>query len=109
MEILARIIKKAVKQGVLLEDDLYTDEQCVIQKLKGSFLQKEWQQFQEISSVQCSAEEKEGWIRIAAKKRYIDPYCLASKSRISEAVPQFKEDITAYLAESNSEWMKGIK
>lgn len=109
MELLARFIRQAITENILKEEDLYLTEPIVIKKIEESKLAPQWQEFKKIREVTTSHEEKEGWIQVAAKKRYVDPYCLETKSRISNADEDIARRIRTYKMETNQEWMKGCK
>lgn len=108
MEMLAGIVKKAIALGILKEEDLYTEEENVTRILGESSLKEEWQAYQKIKHVISSSKQIPGWIQIQAKKRYIDPYCLETKKRVSQSDTDIKNRIDDFLQEDQQEWMKGI-
>jgi hypothetical protein len=108
MERLAMLVRKAMQAEILNEKDIYTDEEHVVGILLNSELSQQWQEYRQIAKVITSSEPKEGWIQIAAKKRYIDPYCLETRSRLSQSSAVFKQKTEAFLAMDHQEWMKGI-
>lgn len=104
METLARLTKKAILLGVLAEEDLHGGEPALIGKLESSSLREEWDSYKEMSSLEKSEGEKEGFLRIKAKKRYIDP--LVGDKRLSEIDESFKKDVEAYLAQDFEVYLK---
>lgn len=89
MEMLAHLIKEYINQNILTYEDLYTDEQQVIQKIKDD---PKWIQYTNLSNV---IEDEAGMI-IPAKKRYIDPYVLG-KGRMSQISDTIKNEIDDFL------------
>lgn len=108
MELLAELLKQASDKKIISEKDLYTDEESVIRKLLNSPLQQAWLEYRRISRIISSSQAQEGWIQIAAKKRYIDPYCLETQCRVSQADTKMKTEIDQFLNEDFKDWMKGI-
>jgi HD superfamily phosphohydrolase len=107
MQLLAELIKEAIQRKILQERDLYTTEEKVIAKLENSSMNSQWHQFQSIDHVIVSTEPKEGWIQIAAKKRYIDPYCSETGERISHTSRKIQKEIERFKEDQYQEWMKG--
>jgi hypothetical protein len=107
MQLLAELIKEAIQRKILQEKDLYTTEEKVIAKLENSSMNCRWQQFHSIDHVIISPEPKEGWIQIAAKKRYIDPYCSETGERISHTSRKIQKEIESFKEDQYQEWMKG--
>lgn len=89
MEILANLIKEYIHQNILKYEDLYTDEQQVIQMIKDD---SKWIHYTNLSNV---IEDESGMI-IHAKKRYIDPYVL-EKGRMSQISDTIKNEIDDFL------------
>ena len=104
MEVLARLVKKAISLGILNEEDLYQGEPSVIAKLLCSPLKGEWDAFSEMSALEKSHNNREGFLKIQAKKRYIDP--LVGDKRLSEIDEEFKADVKAYLNQSFDIYLK---
>ena len=104
MEVLARLVKKAISLGILNEEDLYQGEPFVIAKLLRSPLKGEWDAFAKMSALEKSQTNGEGFLRIQAKKRYIDP--LVGDKRLSEIDEEFKADVEAYLNQSFDIYLK---
>ncbi len=104
MEVLARLIKKAIRGGVLNEDDLYQKEPLVIAKLLGSPLREEWLSYTETEELDKSPSAKDGYLRIPAKKRYIDP--LVNDKRLSEIDQDFALEVKYYLSQTFDVYLK---
>ncbi len=98
MEVLARLIKKAIHLDVLKEDDLYRKESTVIEKLISSPLKEEWVSYTESKELDKSPFAKEGYLRISVKKRYIDP--LIGDKRLSEIDEDFASEVQNYLSQT---------
>ncbi len=107
MQVLAELIKEVIRRNILQEKDLYTTEEKVIAQLENSSMSSQWHHFQSIDHVMISQEPKEGWIKIAAKKRYIDPYCIETGERISQSSLKIQQEIESFKNEQYQEWMKG--
>ncbi len=98
MEVLARLIKEVIRLGVLKESDLYGGESAVIAKLISSPLKEEWTSYTKMKELDKSPFAKEGYLRISAKKRYIDP--LVGDKRLSEIDEGFASEIKSYLSQT---------
>lgn len=95
MEMLSHFIKEYINQNILKYEDLYTDEQQIIQKIKGD---SKWIHYTNLSEV----KEDESGIIIHAKKRYIDPYVLG-KGRMSQISDTIKNEIDYFLYHDSQE------
>ncbi len=104
MEVLARLIKKAIAMGVLCEGDLYQGEPELIAKLLDSPLKGEWENYCAMAELVKSEVPQEGFLKIRAKKRYIDP--LVGEKRLSEIDPEFKREADEYLAQDFDVYLK---
>ena len=104
METLARLIKKAIQLGVLRESDLYQEEPKVIAKLVSSPFKEEWLSYTEMEELAKSPLAKEGYLRIPAKKRYIDP--LVGDKRLSEIDEDFALEVKGYLSQTFDVYLK---
>jgi HD superfamily phosphohydrolase len=101
MEMLARVVKKAMAYKVLTFADLYTTEDVVISKIK-DVLPYDWQQF---TSYHALEKHPKDGIIVQAKKRYIDP--LVVHHRLSEE-PRYKKALDAYLETSFDRPLKAL-
>lgn len=108
MEILARLIRQAMKDGILKEKNLYTREQDVIDRLMRDPLYRcKWLNFTRLSQIRKSPiREDEGYLKIDVKKRYINPYVL-SQGRISELDGQVQREIEDFLQTDFNYFIKG--
>lgn len=107
MEALAALLKQAIARGVLTEADLYSREQTVIARLEQSEFREEWQRFRNFHKIlrRDTPGPEEGWKRIFAKKRCIDPYILQT-GRVSALSPAFAKELQSFRAESQDYWLK---
>ena len=104
MEVLARLIKKAIQADVLNENDLYQKEPLLIAKLLASPLKGEWLSYVEMEELDKSPFAKEGYLRIPAKKRFIDP--LVNDKRLSEIDEDFALEVKCYLSQTFDVYLK---
>lgn len=104
MERLALILRDKIKEGVIAYEDLYIDEEVIINKIGYS---PEWQDFRAMTEVNRSdVYLGEGWLQIEAKKRYIDPMVIG-RGRISSLRPSAKQDIDDFLRLRFDYYLKG--
>lgn len=107
MEYLASIIREAIKEKIIDEEDLYVDDKYVINKLENSILLDRWNSFKSLHQLEFSNYQiDDSWIQVATKKRYIDP--LVNGTRISKLDQEVKERIDAFLNDKLDIWMKAI-
>lgn len=106
MEYLALLLKDAIEKKVIQKEDLYTTEDVVIEKLKADehFL-KEWNRFCSYSRIAVSLEPQEGYMRILAKKRYINAL-VKNQGRIRDLELKAKELIDNYRAKGFDYYIK---
>jgi len=107
MESLAGILKTAVKEGIISEDDLYSDEARLIQVLENSPLGREWRHYTGLRGVSVKEAYEEGCLKVQAKKRYIDPF-VRDQGRLSTLDSGFREEIRMFLAVDHDVWLKGV-
>lgn len=107
MEVLGRILKKALELRVLSGNDLYSGEEEVIEKLMGNEeTRKMWEWFCSISEMETSDEAKDdSWIRVPAKKRYINPL-VRGRGRIMDISPEVRTVISEFLNISFDYYLK---
>ena len=110
MQLLADIIKRALKAGVLTADDLHTTESEVIGKLKENReTNRAWSEYTKISSVSTSpgALCDRYCVNISAKKRYIDPLVFTESGlkRISAIDADLKKGILDFLDMDFNYWI----
>ncbi len=106
MEYLAQLIKKAIQRKVLSEDDLYTTEENVIEKLNQDEISKQdFLSFRNLKRVRLEEKPSNEYsYQIHAKKRYIDPL-VKDKGRISSLDPEVKKEIQSFLDEDFSDYI----
>lgn len=106
MQRLAELLKCAIAQHILTENDLYLREPEIIAKLAASPLAAEWAAFRRCSRIIC--REKPGelgvWLQVPAKKRYIDPYIIGH-GRTSAMFAAFAQKLDAFRAMKQDEWL----
>ncbi len=107
MEVLGRILKKALELNVLTGNDLYSGEKEVIEKLIGNEkTRKMWEWFCSISEMETSDEAKDdSWIMVPAKKRYINPL-VRGRGRIMDISPEVRTVISEFLNISFDYYLK---
>ncbi len=106
MEMLARLLKRAIGQGVIAEELLYKDEPRVIAALHDSPMREAWAKYRRLHAVEITEEDGSDVISVSAKKRYIDPY-VKDRGRISLLSSAFEEALRAFTAEDYSVKLKG--
>lgn len=105
MEFLAGILRVGLDRGVLTPDDLHTTEQSVIFKLE-AFPETAvlWRKFRSFAKLSYSDIPRDGYLTIAAKKRYIDPY-IQGRGRVSAVCPAIGGEIRAFLDTQFDYWL----
>lgn len=106
MELLARLLKKALQAEVITMPDLYTDEDNVIAKLKASFLAKEWEKYCALHQIYRYDHEVPHSVQVETKKRYIDP-SIKDAGRLHEIDEEYRDALKSFLEESQKVWLKG--
>ena len=98
MEFLAGILKKGEEKGILEVSDLYKDEPHVIEILeKDEETSVLWNRLKGFSEVHVSdVKEDRDYLKIPAKKRYIDPLII-NKGRCSKMDRNFGKAVNEYL------------
>ncbi|MBR0473378.1 MAG: HD domain-containing protein [Erysipelotrichaceae bacterium] len=108
MELLGRIVKDALERKVIEYRDIYAGESVVIEKLKKDDVSnRKWNDFCAMNEMMISDEQiDDSWIKVAAKKRYIDPL-VKGKGRISVVSPKAGKLIEEFKNKSFDYYMKG--
>ncbi len=102
MEYLASIIRKSISRRVFNYADLWKTEDRIIEKMKSDpEIAEEWRKYCGFSRVlkSCREETGEGWLKVDAKRRYIDPYILY-KGRAGMVYEDVRKGIDAFRNES---------
>ncbi len=108
MQSLALLLKQAVKDGIITSDDFYTTEPEIIEKLtKNQKYNELWKQYRKMEKVYTSQTPKDGYLKIFAKKRYINPYVL-NKGRITDINPQIKEELETFVSIKYDYYVKAM-
>jgi uncharacterized protein len=106
MEYLSRVIKKAILDHHLTEEDLYTTEENVIFLL--SRHESDFENFQHFRNLKVIHTEKKpihkDSYQIQAKKRFIDPLVIG-KGRISALDQEVRHAIDSFLREDFSDYI----
>ncbi|QHQ59795.1 HD domain-containing protein [Anaerocolumna sedimenticola] len=113
MQYLADLIRLAIENGVLLQDDLYETESKVIKKLNNNKqLSELWKNYTELTAVAVSAEKPENKysVNISAKKRYIDPLVLCDNKtkRLTEIDLGVLDQIQTFLNIDFNQWIFAV-
>ena len=109
MQALAELLRDALAAGVLEEKDLDATEEAVIGKLLvDETFAARWTAFRALSRTERAEEPdgREGWRRIPAKKRRIDPY-VEGRGRVSALYPELGAAIGEFLNEDITYWVRG--
>lgn len=107
MQMLAELLERAIRRGVLCERDLMKTEPALIQKLKADpEAAREWKCFRALKKMVTEESEAPPELRrvIPAKKRCIDPL-VAGQGRLSDICPEFAEELSVFLSENQSGWL----
>jgi len=109
MQRLSEVLKSALERRVIRENDLYTTEPEVISRLLADErAAADWNAFWALSRVTRSSRpvDGEGWRKIPAKKRYIDPLVL-DKGRVSQRISTFRQRLDAFRSVTQDYWVLG--
>lgn len=109
MQALADLLKEALQDEVLAEQDFYLTEPELIQKLTGNEVYAEkWRRYCSYKELRTAARPDFSgkWLRVSAKKRYIDPF-IQGCGRVSRVYPEHSEKIEAFKAASQDIWLCG--
>lgn len=110
MQRLADIMKYAIEHNVITENDLYSTENEVINKLLNSDCTAElWYDYRKISGVGVSYDRPEmaDCIKVAAKLRYINPLSSTENGimRITDYDKELEQEIYKYLCQRFDIWV----
>jgi HD superfamily phosphohydrolase len=107
METLALLLREAIERGVLTRKDLWGTEPEVIAKLEADpACAAMWRRFRECSRILRADERPQDgfWIRVDAKKRWIDPMTLGM-GRVSCWNKEICHQQTAFCGQDFSVWL----
>ena len=108
MEALAALLRDALKRQVLTPADLMGTEPAVIAKLQADTVSgPAWDRFRRFHTIRTAAGERpEGgfWVRVNAKRRWIDPLAVG-QGRVSAWSPVFQEALTSFLSLDFTRWL----
>ena len=107
MQALADLLRSALRCGKLTREDLLTTEPLVLKKLTAdSFYEAEWRKFCGYSQILREKERPQTgyWVRIDAKKRWIDPM-VSGKGRVSQWDDEFAKELAEFQALDFSGWL----
>lgn len=106
MQMLSELLRDAIHEEVLYEEDLYQDEVLVIEKLKKSAFADRWMKFCGYSKIFRSQirPDGDGWRQIFSKKRCIDPY-IKNVGRLSELDRGFNTMLRQFRISPQDDWL----
>ena len=107
MEYLARLIRLAIDRHVCLYDDLYTTETQVIQKLLNHPQTKDiYEKYTHFHKVLRSSFPQTGYLKVNAKKRYINP--IVNHQRILDIDQDLHKKVKDYLSDDFERYIKAV-
>ena len=109
MQALADLLRLALERGVLTHRDLWETEPAVIEKLNADPVCGDaWRRFRSYSCVLRSEERPPNgcWIRVNAKKRWIDPL-VPGLGRVSRWDAGVRREMEAFQTLDFSLWLSG--
>lgn len=107
MEYLARLIRLAIDHHVCLYDDLYTTETQVIQKLLNHPQTKDiYENYTHFHTVLRSPFPQTGYLKVNAKKRYINP--MVNHQRILDIDQDLHKKVKDYLSDDFERYIKAV-
>lgn len=107
MQMLAELLKDAISDGVLAEGDLMGDEPRLLQKLcRAPAWNARWEAFCAMHELERSdAPVGDGWRRIDAKRRCIDPL-IVGQGRVSACFPDFGKALHEFRTAPLDIWLR---
>lgn len=108
MESLAQLLRQALERHILQRSDLDTTEPQVIGKLtKDPQSRAEWERFCGYSALrrQDTPPAETGWLRVEAKRRWIDPLA-AGSGRVSAWDGELRRDMEIFRNQSFAYWLR---
>jgi len=110
MQALADLLRRAVERGVIRYEDLWTTEEEILAQLKRDPVSEaDWNTFQRYARLLRSRDCPESgyWVRIGAKKRWIDPY-VPELGRVSGWNASIAEEIESLKAAPFELWLGAL-
>ena len=110
MQALADLLRTAVERGAVCYEDLWSKEREVLNRLKTDpVLERNWRTFCGYRRLLRSPEKPEEgyWVRIGAKRRWIDPY-VPGLGRVSDWDGSVAEGIAALKAVPFDLWLSAL-
>lgn len=110
MQALADLLHRAVERGVIHLKDLWTTERAVLDRLTADPVsKKEWEAFRAYGRLCRSPEKPETgyWVRIGAKRRWIDPY-VPGLGRVSHWSASAADEMEALKAVPFDLWLSAL-
>ena len=108
MEVLAGILRDALKCGAIAPRDIRGAEVEVIAKLRADGrLRPRWEQYARFASILRRAERPDDgghWLKLDVKRRYIDPL-VSGKGRTTALFPDYSADLEQFRSEKYDYWM----
>lgn len=111
MQALADLLRLALERKTICREDLWTTEPVVIERLKRDpACSAAWEQFCGYSCVLRSTTlpEEGYWVRVGAKKRWIDPYA-AEWGRVSKWSEPVRREMERFQALDFSVWVSAAQ
>lgn len=107
MQALAELLAEAIAAGALCEADLMTDEPALLRKLCAApGWEARWRRFCAMHALERTDSPKgEGWRKIDAKRRRIDPY-VCRQGRVSALFPAFGARLRDFAAQPFDYWLR---
>jgi hypothetical protein len=109
MEMLSRLLRRAIEEKVIAETDLYRREKDLVLKLSQSHLSRGWEDFTRLSRVETKPDASSRPFFVASimtKKRWIDPL-VHGQGRLSELDAEFGKMVHDFLGLSFDETLYG--
>ncbi len=109
MQLLSELLRDAIAAGVLCERDLDGTETALVEALcADAAFSARWAAFRALSRTERAAapDGREGWRRIRAKHRRIDPY-VEGRGRVSALDADFAAALDAFMKEKQDEYILG--
>lgn len=107
MQALEELLRSALTDGVISVSDLDLTESEVLSRLcTNKVYADRWKLFCSYSRMERSNEPAEGWLKIPAKKRYIDPY-IEGRGRLSTLNREYRDRIEEFNGRSLDYYVMG--